>query len=224
MKLSKIIVIILAVACMLSVFAACDIDDNEKSPETPKEYCEYAFDYLYAHAYKQTTVNTIVLDGETSKVTEVSHIDGSNYYIDHGYMIVTYCDGTMYVEKGDSKKKAVVDIAALGESVGLTEDYMTGIFDNLKDEDITLTRNADGTITLEFTVDIVVVGKYDYVVTLDKNNHIVKYVLLNEMTAMGYEMSTTSEVTVEYGDQYKVTAPSDADSYETVDSYYDLVT
>jgi hypothetical protein len=58
---------------------------------------------------------------------------------------------------------------------------------------------------------------------LDKDNRIVEYIISTEMTVMDYTVSSIDKIVVEYGDQYKVSKPEDADSYEVVNSYYDLV-
>ena len=39
---------------------------------------------------------------------------------------------------------------------------------------------------------------------------------------MGITSKTVEKITVEYGDQYKVSAPADADKFEKIDSLEDL--
>ena len=230
MKLSKIIVLILAIACAVTMLSSCDMEDienlfnGEKSPETPREYYEYAYDYMMTHAYKQTVVSTVKMNDEIySGDSEVSYMDGANYCTGDNGINFIYYDGTIYADRPDGKRKMDIDFEAEGESLGLTKDYFNSVDDSLTDESIKLTKNDDGTATLEFSVTVPYVGECDFVVTLDKDNRIVKYVMTNDMTVMGYHATTIDEVTIEYGDQYKVTPPEDPDSYETVDSYYDLV-
>ena len=230
MKFSKIIVLILALACVVSVLASCDLGDitdkfdGGKSPETPKEYYEYAYNYMMTHAYKQTTVTTTKVNGEGTSSTSVSNMEGANYYIEDGGMKSLYYDGIIYVESAAGKKKMEINFLEMGESIGITENYLTGLNDTLTNDNITLTANEDGTKTLEFSWDFPVLGKCDYVFYLDTENHIVKYTMSYEVAVTeDYVLNTVYETTIEYGDQYKVNPPADPDSYETVDSYYDLV-
>ena len=227
MKLSKIIALILALVCMVSVLASCHLLDlegaNDKAPETPKEYYEYALAYMQEHAYKQTTVSEGTILDETYSHVSVCHMDGANYYIpDEDGVTSTYYDGTLYVQTWNAKRKTEVDVYAIGESYGYNEDYFTTINDYLTDDNITLIKNDDGTTTLKFSVTLPVIGDYDYVMTLDKDYLLVEYVMINEVTLMGTTTTLTDTTTIEYGDQYKVNPPADPDSYEVVDSYYDL--
>lgn len=228
--MSRIIAIILAIVCMASVFSSCDFAMNDvlsgkRTPETPREYYEYAFNYMQTHAYKQTTTTTSTMNGETytDDSASVSHMDGTNYCSTESGMAVTYYDGTIYVETATGKRKMKIDIWSMGESYGFTKDYWSSVDEMITDDDIKLTKNDDGTATLEFSVTMLDFGDYDYVVTLDKDNRIVEYIISTEMTVMDYTVSSIDKIVVEYGDQYKVSKPEDADSYEVVNSYYDLV-
>lgn len=227
MKLSKILALILALVCMVSVLASCDLLDlegaNDKAPETPKEYYEYALAYMQEHAYKQTTVSEGTVIDETINSVSVCYMDGANYYIpDEDGVTSTYYNGTLYVQTANAKRKTEIDLKSFAESYGITEDYLTTISDTITDDSITLTKNDDGTTTLVFTADMPIVGSYDYAMTLDKDCRLIKYEMTNSLTIMGYTTTVTNTNTIEYGDQYKVSPPADPDSYEVVDSYYDL--
>ena len=230
MKFSKIIVLILALACVVSVLASCDLGDitdkfdGGKSPETPKEYYEYAYNYMMTHAYKQTTVTTTKVNGEGTSSTSVSNMEGANYYIEDGGMKSLYYDGIIYVESAAGKKKMEINFLEMGESIGITSDYLNGINGSITDDQITFIKNEDGTKTLEFSWEFPTLGDCDYVFYLDADNRIVKYTMEYEVKMLeDYAISCFYETTLEYGDQYKVNPPADPDSYETVDSYYDLV-
>ncbi len=231
MKLSKILALILALACFVSILASCDMEgegnnntfDPSKTPETPKEYYDYAYNYMMSHPYKQTTVSSATFEGETSTDTSVCHMDGINYYLVEDGMTAIFYDSTIYVQSAAGKKKMDIDLEAAGEDFGFTDDYFAQVGNSLTDDNIKLTKNADGTTTLEFSINLIALGLTDYVMTLDKDNRVVRYVISNEMTVMGYTGTTVDDSTVEYGDQYKVSPPADADDYEVVDSYYDLV-
>lgn len=227
MKLSKIFALALALTCLISMLVSCDLEgigdmlNGGKTPETPKEYFEYSYDYMQSHPYKQTTVTTIVMNGVSTTDESVSNMDGPNYYLENDGMISILYDNTLYVQTATEKKK--MDMTALGDEYAMVEDYIGQVNDSLADADITLTKNDDGTTTLEFSISIDYAGRYDYVVTLDNNNRAVEYLITNEMNVMNYSMNTTYEITIEYGEQYKVLPPEDPDSYKTVDSVYDLV-
>ena len=227
MKHLKIIAIILAIVCAASLLVSCDLEslegiiNGEKAPETPKEYFEYSHEYMQSHPYKQTTVTTSVMNGISSTNESISHMDGDNYYMEDDGMISTYYNGTLYVESVMGKKK--MNMSIWGDEYAMVENYLSNVSDSLKNEDITLTKNADGTTTLEFSISIDYAGVYDYVVTLDKENRVVAYFMTNELSVMGYTVNTTYESTIEYGEQYKVSLPEDADSYKEVNSIYDLV-
>ena len=227
MKITKLISCLLALVCAASIMVACDIEGlGNKEPETPAEYYTYACDYMLSHPYKQTTVTTVTMDNydmdETSS-TSVTYMDGNNYYQSESGMTTTFYDGTMYVDYLGRKRKAEIDLEELGESFGLSEDYFGMAKDSITDESIKLTENADGTKTLEFEITLPVVGATKYVMTLDASNRVVCYTLTMSMSVMGYTYVTVEECTIEYGEQYKVTPPEDADEYELVDSYMDLV-
>ncbi len=236
MKLSRIIVIILALTCMISMLASCDLDgpedmrgDDNTNLETPREYFDYAFNYLNTHTHKETSAVTTELNGEIYGEADVSvtHMDGANYYLVDDGISTIYYNGTMYVESPAGKRKTDIDLESfgesMGESVGIAKDYWSNVDNMLVEDSLKLTKNADGTSTLEFSINIPTLTPYDCVVTLDKENRIVEYTLTMEVTMLNYVMISTDVITIEYGDQYKVTPPEDPDSYETVDSYYDLI-
>lgn len=228
MKLSKILALTLALACALAMLVSCDLGyfedllNSEKAPETPMEYYEYANAYRATHPYKETSTTTTTLNGEIygdANSVSVTYMDGINYYMEEDGMKITFCDGVYYVETATDKIK--MDVS--GYLGSLKEDNFSEVEGWLSDDSLKLTKNADGTATLEFSQNIPGLGTYNYVVTLDSENRIVNQVLTNEMTMMNYAMTTVIESTIEYGDQYKVTPPEDADSYRTVDSIYDIV-
>jgi hypothetical protein len=228
MKFTKILALTLALACALTLLVSCDLAALEelinsgKTPETPMEYYEYANAYRATHPYKETSVTTTTLNGEIygdANSVSVTYMDGINYYMEEDGMKITFCDGIYYVETASDKKKMDMD----GYLGSLKEDDFGDVESWLSEDSLKLTKNPDGTAILEFAQNIPGVGTYNYVITLDSENRIVKQVLTNEMTMMNYEMITRIESTIEYGDQYKVTPPEDADSYRTVDSIYDIV-
>lgn len=237
MKLSRIIVIILALACMISTLASCDLDgtedkrgdDDYTNLETPRDYFDYAFNYMHTHTYKETSVVITEFNGEKFEEDDVSvtYMDGANYYLVDGGMSTIYYNGTMYVDGPAGKRKTEIDLESftesMGESVGIAKDYWSNVDNFLVEDSLKHTKNADGTSTLEFSINFPNVTQYDCVVKLDNKNRIVEYTLTMEMTMQNYVMKSTDVLTIEYGDQYKVTPPEDPDSYETVDSYFDLV-
>ena len=230
MKLSKIITLILALVCMASLLASCglvDLENSGKKPVTALEHYEYALNYSQSHPYKQTTVTETMLNGEPYTNTSVCNMDGDNYYMNEDGMTTTYYNGTVYVQSAVGKRKMVIDmkdfIYNLGESAGIAEDYWETLGGTLTDENMTLTKNDDGTSTLKFCITLPYVGTYDCVMTLDKDCRLTKYVMTQETTFMNTTAKVTDTTTYEYGDQYKVSPPADPDSYEVVTSYMDLV-
>lgn len=233
MKLSKIIALILAIVCCVSLLASCDIDgegngdgssfDPSKMPKTPKEHYEYAVNYMMSNAYKQTIVTSSEFDGETYSDESLSYMDGTNYINFEDNATYTYFDGTIYADSPNGKKKMEIDMDEFAESLGVSTDYLNEMSAMLTDDNIKMTKNADGTTTLEFSIELPVLGPTDYVMTLDKNARLVKYTVTSTMTIAGFTTTTVDDITVEYGDQYKVYPPADADAYVVVNSYEDLV-
>lgn len=235
MKFTKFLALILAILCCVSVFAACDgessgLEDLDiyegENPVTPLEKLQYAYKYAHEHPYKRYTHSTAtveILDMDPVVSETIYFMDNGNYYTNDEGRDTTFHNGVMYVSSTNGKKKAIVSEAGYGEMIDEITVLAKTAIEDLREEDITMTA-VDGGYVLEFSVQITYVYDYtmSYVTTLDKNNHIISETVVTEALIMGYNYRYVDEMTYEYGDQYKVSAPADADEYELVDSLTDL--
>ena len=229
MKLTKITALALALVLCFALLTSCslfDLGDTDGVPsDDPKELYRYAAKYMQEHAYKQTVVSMTYMDGELEDTTtEVTHYEGDNYYMGSGNgMLVTYYDNVVYVSSANGKKKMNMTVQEFADMVSYDEDYDFDVINDISDDDITFTKNDDGTSTINFVVEMPYIGPMNYSTVIDSKGRITEYTIDYTMTALGMTVRTVQEITVEYGDQYKVYAPADAAEYELVGDYRDLV-
>ena len=235
MKFTKFLAIVLAILCCVSVFAACDgessgLEDLEiyegENPVTPLEKLQYAYKYALEHPYKLHSHSTATVGSLDMGpiVSETIHfMDNGNYYTNDEGRDITLYDGVMYVSSSNGKKKAIIGEIGYGEMIDEITVLSKTAIENLTEEDVTMTE-VDGGYVLEFSLQITYVYDYtiSYATTLDKNNHIISETTVTEAVIMGHNYRYVDVMTHEYGDQYKVSAPADADDYELVDSLADL--
>ena len=192
--------------------------------------------------------NTTTNDKETyssfvdgRNVKEITSIEGIT-------STFTITDNTFYLEMGNIKKKMNIDTNAMDEEIKAlvsnsgksTESLMS-----FKYKDVQITKNDDGTTTIvgkgfdpsesEIIADIfsgldtllgLVGGSMNYdsmtlILVFDDEYHLISqeyYAESSASSAVSIEITKTEKF--EYGDQFKVEAPKDADSYELVDSLF----
>jgi hypothetical protein len=233
MKFTKFISIVLAIVFCIGMLAACGGENDgtgepsdENAPVTALEKLTYAYDYALENPYKQhvlSTSSSTDQEGIDPVESETVHfIDGENYYTELDGVVQTYHNGIIYVnsELLGSKKKLAVSDDDYGQIVDQVNKMANEAINGLTEDDITMSKTKDGYV-LEYTVKITYVYEFTfrYVTTLDKNNRMIGSTVTTE-TAYGFNY--VDVITYEYGEQYKVNAPSDADEYELVDSYLDL--
>ena len=228
MKLAKLIALIIAVVCLVACFSACgDVVPSVELPKTAEEYCQYAMDYMAIHAYKMHTKSTTSMSfGQVEDTVDESdtYMDGANMRVemtleDCGDFVITYYNGTIYYKTPFGNKKMAgadqEDIDALYDGIKtLSASMLEGV-------EMTLTKNDDGTAKLEFSTNLL--GESHYVMEFDKDCRIIKQTLTMDITVVDITATTKWESTIEYGDQYKVSAPDYADAYVSVDSMTDLL-
>jgi hypothetical protein len=209
----------------------CDlIGEEEFDPNMPREtardYLRYANYCLSNTPYKLTTYTTSIVDGEEVTDVSVIHNDGTNYY-EHDEETQTtliYCDGFYYVSSPSIKKKMNISINELYSYIQTEEDVapLSDVTDYVKDKDLELIANEDGTKILKFMVNIPFFGNTSYEIHFDKNDLVTKQIISAEGSLAGYGFSTYCEGIIEFGEQYKVTPPADADQYEEVSSFLEI--
>ena len=237
MKLTKILSLILAVICCFSLLVACTVDNGDGgdgeggepvSFDNPKELYLNAIEYMNSHAYKQTVVVSTQSNSELippSTITETTFYDGPNSRTisEAEGLTTTYFEGVMYVEKGDHKKKMEVDIDEIAGEYGVSTNLEMEQINALSEDDFVLTVNPDGTATVEFTAEFPYVGPTKYTVVINSYGRIVNYNMEFTMSVMDITATTLYETTVEYGTQYKVYAPENADEFTVAESLNDLM-
>ena len=228
MKLAKLIALIIAVVCLVACFSACgDVVPSVELPQNADEYYQYAMTYTATHPYKMHTKSTTSMGSDLIEdiIDENdTYMDGSNMRGEmtvegYGDFMITYYNGTIYYKTPFGNKKMAgasqEDLSALYDGIQtLSDSMMEGV-------EMTLTKNDDGTAKLEFSTNFL--GEGHHVMEFDKDCRLIKQTSVMDITAVGMTATTHREITLEYGDQYKVSAPDDADAYVTVDSMTDLL-
>lgn len=228
MKITKLLALLLVIISCFSFLSSCDGDtdgDKDEKPGEARQLYLDAAEYMNSHAYKQTVVDRVSVTGvEDSVTTTVSYMDGDNYYTydEATGVATTYYDNVVYIETRDSKRKMQFDIHEMAGELGIGENFDFNMVDTVSDSNIELQKNSDGTSTVKFTIELPTIGPADYEFLIDANGHITSYVINMSYTVMDYTVTTVSEISLEYGDQYKVSPPQDADDYVTVDNITDL--
>ena len=223
-------------------------DDNptpEKKPTTALEYLTVSCEKMLTQSYLETEskVKSMVMGNiESAQPAEVSSLicRGEFFHMEADGFISTYVDGVFYVSAPDLQLKNKYTVAETDlDNPMLNPTGENGAwFQSVKFNKLSFKVNADGTVTvtgkgvsaeaqaiLEETFGQIPGFTFDYDslewnCTLDSEYRFVNQTaFLSYSTVGGVSMTLTSTLTYEYGDQYTVTAPADANAYNEVESF-----
>ncbi len=218
-----------------------------KTPTTAKEYMSVACEKMLTEHYQETDVREGFMTVNGEKIsrptkTEVFICQGLNFYMEDEEGISIYLDDVFYFSYPESgiKNKYTVPESERNNPILHPTGEEAAWYQSVKFNSMTLGKDASGNVTitgkgagkeakaiLEETFGQIPGFEIDYdtlewVLTLDSEYRFISQCAKLSFLGAAGPMEITSTITYQYGAEYSVTAPEDADSYTEVDSFMDL--
>ena len=247
MNVKRLLSLLMCFALVLTMLVACDKGDDPgdgappSEPTTAQEYMDRAMSLLETESYRQTTVKTI--DGVPSTDSDdddVLIVSGGNYtlYENIGdavaYMI--YHNGMFYMPMLQVKWSADAGLDGFYEKA---EDvlYDGDWFGNFHFQSVSIEKQDNGHTVIKgaspdqskITTDIYTMlsmicdlTTYQIELEFDEQYRLLKATNTYKMNFMGVTADVVDSEIFEYGPQFTVSPPADADTYEEVSDMMDL--
>ena len=224
---------------------------SPKKPTTPEEYISTAWEKMLVSDYQETEVRnkTMIMNGAESKYpTETSVYIGTGEYFrseEDGFVYV-FIDDVFYVSAPEAgiKNKYTVPESERDNPLLHPTGEETAWFQSVKFKSLTLGTDENGNVTITgkgtgaeaqavletlfgampgFAIDY---DSLEWVLTVDSEYRFVSEEVHLDFVVSGGagSLSATTTCSYLYGEQYAVTAPTDADSYTEVNSFDQLFT